>query len=120
MLARVLSCAVVGIEAVVIEVEVDHENRGLHAFTIVGLPDVAVQESRERVQAALKNSGLIVLGHRLTVNLALAAIRKEGSAYDLPIAIGTLIISGQIDPTSVAETLIVGELSLDGGLRHVR
>jgi magnesium chelatase family protein len=120
MLAKIYSCAVVGMEAALIEVEVDHENRGLRSFVIVGLPDTAVQESRERVQAALKNSGLFVPRHRLTVNLAPAAIRKEGPAYDLPIAIGALVATEQLLPEQVADVVIVGELSLDGSLRHVR
>ena len=120
MLAKVNSCAVVGMEAVVIEVEVDYESRGLRSFIIVGLPDTAVQESRERVQAAIKNSGLDVPAHRLTVNLAPASIRKEGPAYDLPIAIGALLATRQLPPDCLANALVVGELSLDGTVRHVR
>ena len=120
MLAKVNSCAVVGMEAVVIEVEVDYESRGLRSFIIVGLPDTAVQESRERVQAAIKNSGLDVPAHRLTVNLAPASIRKEGPAYDLPIAIGALLATRQLPPDCLANSLVVGELSLDGSVRHVR
>lgn len=120
MLAKVNSCAVVGMEAVVIEVEVDYESRGLRSFIIVGLPDTAVQESRERVQAAIKNSGLDVPAHRLTVNLAPASIRKEGPAYDLPIAIGALLATRQLPPDCLAHSLVVGELSLDGSVRHVR
>ncbi len=101
------------------EVEVD-TSRGLPSFTIVGLPDTAVQESRERVQAAIKNAGLIFPRQRLTVNLAPAAIRKEGPAYDLPIALGALIASGQVRADCVEKTLALGELSLDGSVRHVR
>lgn len=101
------------------EVEVD-TSRGLPSFTIVGLPDAAVQESRERVQAAIKNAGLIFPRQRLTVNLAPAAIRKEGPAYDLPIALGALIASGQIRSDCLEKTLALGELSLDGSVRHVR
>ncbi len=120
MLARVYSCAVVGMDATLIEVEVDHENRGLRSFVIVGLPDAAVVESRDRVQAAIKNSGLFVPGHRLTVNLAPANVRKEGPSYDLPIAVGALIASGQLPPENLEGAMVVGELSLDGTVRHVR
>ncbi len=119
MLARVHSCAVIGLEGAIVEVEVDTA-RGLPSFTIVGLPDTAVQESRERVQAAVKNAGLNFPRHKVTVNLAPAALRKEGPAYDLPIAVGVLIASEQIAPDGLDKTLIVGELSLDGSVRHVR
>ena len=101
------------------EVEVD-TSRGLPRFTIVGLPDIAVQESRSRVMAATKNAGLRFWGRRLTVNLAPAALRKEGPAYDLPIAVGALAATGQVPPHSLDHTLLVGELSLDGSVRHVR
>jgi magnesium chelatase family protein len=119
MLARVFSCAVIGLEGVIVEVEVDI-GEGLPGTTIVGLPDTAVQESRERVQAAIKNAGRIPTRRRLVVNLAPAAVRKEGPAYDLPIAIGALITTGQLPPGCVEKSLIIGELSLDGGVRHVR
>ncbi|HLA81227.1 MAG TPA: magnesium chelatase domain-containing protein, partial [Thermoleophilia bacterium] len=119
MLAKVHSCAVVGLEGAIVEVEVD-TSRGLPSFTIVGLPDTAVQESRERVQAAIKNAGLSFPGGRLTVNLAPAALRKEGPAYDLPIALGTVAASGQLRPEWLEGALVVGELSLDGSVRHVR
>ena len=119
MLARVFSCAVIGLEGVVVEVEVD-TSEGLPAVIIVGLPDAAVQESRERVAAAIKNAGLYFPRKRLTVNLAPAAVRKEGPAYDLPIALGALIASGQLSPECVQESLVIGELSLDGSVRHVR
>ena len=119
MLARVYSCAVIGLEGVVVEVEVD-TGQGLPSITIVGLPDAAVQESRERVQAAIKNAGLFFPRKRLTVNLAPAAVRKEGPAYDLPIAIGVLIASSQLPSESMEESLVIGELSLDGSVRHVR
>ena len=119
MLAKVFSCAVVGLDGIVVEVEVD-TGRGLPSLVIVGLPDAAVQESRERVQAAVKNSGFYFPNSRVTVNLAPAAIRKEGPAYDLPIAVGALIAAGQLLPETVVGTLIVGELSLDGSVRHVR
>ena len=119
MLAKVFSCAVIGLDGVVVEVEVD-TGRGLPTFVIVGLPDAAVQESRERVQAAVKNAGFYFPSQRVTVNLAPASIRKEGPAYDLPIAVGVLIAGGQLQPEVVEGTLIVGELSLDGSVRHVR
>lgn len=119
MLARVFSCAVIGLEGVVVEVEVD-TGRGLPKIIIVGLPDAAVQESRERVQAAIKNSGLFFPRKRLTINLAPAAVRKEGPAYDLPIAIGVLIASAQLPPDCTAGAMAVGELSLDGSVRHIR
>jgi magnesium chelatase family protein len=119
MLARVYSCAVIGLEGVIVEVEVDTSD-GLPSIAIVGLPDTAIQESRERVQAAIKNAGLYFPRRRLVVNLAPAAVRKEGPAYDLPIALGALIASGQLRPESVDNALIIGELGLDGGVRHVR
>ncbi len=119
MLARVFSCAVIGLEGVIVEVEVDTSN-GLPGMIIVGLPDPAIQESRERVHAAIKNAGQQYPRKRLTVNLAPAAVRKEGPAYDLPIALGVLIATGQLHPLSVEGSLVVGELSLDGSVRHVR
>ncbi len=97
MLARVYSCAVIGLEGVIVEVEVD-TGQGLPGIVIVGLPDAAVQESRERVQSAIKNAGLIYPRKRVTVNLAPAAVRKEGPSYDLPIALGVLVASGQLPP----------------------
>lgn len=117
MLAKVTSCAIVGLDGAVVEVEVDI-SRGLPSMTIVGLPDAAVQESRERVRAAIKNSGLPFPAERLTVNLAPADLRKAGPAYDLPIAIGILLASEQIYG-DVSQAIVMGELSLDGGVRHV-
>jgi len=119
MLARVYSCAVIGLEGVVVEVEVDTGD-GLPSIIIVGLPDAAVQESRERVQMAIKNAGLYFPRKRVTVNLAPASVRKEGPAYDLPIALGVLIATNQLPSACLEESLVVGELSLDGGVRHVR
>ena len=119
MLARVFSCAVVGLEGVIVEVEVDYTN-GLPGVTIVGLPDTAVQESRERVQTAVKNAGLHFPRHRIVVNLAPAAVRKEGPSYDLPIALGVIILAGHLQHDVVGNTLVVGELSLDGVVRHTR
>jgi magnesium chelatase family protein len=119
MLSRVYSCAVVGLEGVIVEVEVDYTN-GLPGVTIVGLPDTAVQESRERVQTAVKNAGLHFPRHRIVVNLAPAVVRKEGPAYDLPIALGVIMLADYLPHDVVDETLVVGELSLDGMVRHTR
>ncbi len=120
MLARVLSCAVVGLDGELVEVEVDITRAQLPAITVVGLPDTAVQESRERVRSAIRNSGLAwPTNNRLTVNLAPADLRKEGPAYDLPIAVGILLASGQID-TNVDDAIFIGELALTGELRPVR
>ena len=119
MLARVFSCAVIGLDGVIVEVEVDYTN-GLPGVTIVGLPDAAVQESRERVQTAVKNAGLHFPRHRIVVNLAPAAVRKEGPAYDLPIALGVIILAGHLPHEAVDNTIVLGELSLDGAVRHTR
>src|SRR5579864_7677855 len=97
MLAKACSCAVVGLEGALVEVEVDI-GQGLPAFSIVGLPDAAVNEAKERVRAAIKNSGAIFPMRRITVNLAPADLRKAGPAYDLPIAIAILMASGQVAP----------------------
>ena len=118
MLAKVTICAVVGLDGAIVEVEVDI-SRGLPSLTIVGLPDAAVQESRERVRAAIRNSGMTYPNKRITVNLAPADLRKEGPAYDLPIAVGILVASEQAWPDRVEKALFVGELSLDGGVRHI-
>lgn len=119
MLARIFSCAVVGLDGVIVEVEVDYTN-GLPGMTLVGLPDAAVQESRERVQTAIKNAGWHYPRHRIVVNLAPATVRKEGPAYDLPIALGVIVLSEHLPPESLDNTLVVGELSLDGIVRHTR
>jgi len=116
MLAKVSSCAVVGLDGEVVEVEVDI-SQGLPAFAIVGLPDTAVQEAKERVRAAVRNSGHSFPLKRITVNLAPADLRKEGPSYDLPIAVGILVASGQV-PASQDGAVFLGELSLDGKLRH--
>lgn len=116
MLTKVNSCAVVGLDGVRIEVEVDRGD-GQPGIILVGLPDAAVQESRERVRSAIRNSGGKVPTGRITINLAPADIRKAGPTYDLPIAIGVLIASGQL-LAGVDDALIVGELSLDGETRH--
>ncbi len=120
MLAKVISCAIVGLEAEIVEVEVDII-RGAPAFNLVGLPDAAVRESRDRVHSAIKNSGFqFPGGKRLTVNLAPADIRKEGPAYDLPIAVGILAASQQVWPDKLEGGLFIGELSLDGTARHTK
>lgn len=117
MLAKIKSGAVVGLKPEIIEVEVDIAKKGLPSFTIVGLPDKAVEESKERVRSAIKNSGADFPISKITVNLAPADIPKIGPAYDLPIAVGILIASGQIAP-EIKESLFFGELSLDGTIRH--
>ncbi len=117
MLSKVYSGATVGLNATLIDVEVDIASQGLPSFTIVGLPDKAVEESKERVRSAIKNSGADFPISRITVNLAPADLPKAGPAYDLPIALGILIASGQIAP-EVKDSLFYGELSLDGSLRH--
>ncbi len=119
MLSRIFSCAVIGLEGVIVEVEVD-TGPGLPKMVIVGLPDAAVQESRERVRSAVHNAGFDYPRHSLTVNLAPASVRKEGPAYDLPIALGVLAATRQLDPDLLEESLVIGELSLDGAVRHVR
>jgi len=119
MLAKVQSCAVIGLEGALVEVELDISS-GLQLFQIVGLPDAAVNESRERVRSAIKNSGCLFPFKRIIVNLAPADLRKEGPAYDLPIAVGILLASQEIrlDEQEVSKMLFLGELSLDGTLRH--
>ncbi len=117
MLAKISSGATVGLDATLVDVEVDIPNEGLPAFNMVGLPDKAVEEAKERVRSAIKNSGADFPTTRITVNLAPADLPKAGPAYDLPIALGILIASGQIAP-KVEDSLFFGELSLDGSLRH--
>jgi magnesium chelatase family protein len=117
MLAKVMSCAVVGLEGALVQVEVDISN-GQPMFQVVGLPDVAVQEARQRVRAAIRNSGGFFPGNkRVTVNLAPADLRKEGPAYDLPMALGVFVATGQL-AQDLERALVVGELSLDGTVRH--
>lgn len=118
MLARVQSCAVLGIDAYPLAVEVDI-HPGQHTFTMVGLADLAVKESRERVRSALVNSGFRFPRGVIVVSLAPADIRKEGSAYDLPIAIGLLAADGQLKSRRIADLAIAGELALDGSLRPI-
>ncbi len=118
MIAKVKSCGLLGIDGYIVEVETDIAN-GMPAFDVVGLPDTAVKESRERVRSAMKNSDLSFPQRRITVNLAPANIRKEGPFYDLPICLGLLRSSGQLPGNEPDEYLFLGELSLNGTLRPV-
>ncbi|MEK7671880.1 MAG: YifB family Mg chelatase-like AAA ATPase, partial [Bacteroidota bacterium] len=118
MLSKILSCATYGVNAYLVEVET-HIEKMIPGFAIVGLPDNAVKESRERITAAIKNSNFSFTNKKITVNLAPADIKKEGSAYDLPMAIGILASTEQVEPTVLEAFMIVGELALDGTLRHV-
>jgi len=119
LLAKVHSCSVEGIDGFIVEVEVDI-SYGLPAFNIVGLPEVSVRESKDRVKTAIKNSGYTFPMERLVVNLAPADVRKEGTGFDLPVAIGILIASEIIPPEKVNAYLISGELSLDGNVKPVK
>ncbi|MBI4414127.1 MAG: YifB family Mg chelatase-like AAA ATPase [candidate division NC10 bacterium] len=119
MLAKVLTGAVLGIDAYVVEVEVDLAP-GLPSFTTVGLPDVAVREAKDRVKAALTNTGFEFPARRITVNLAPADVRKEGAAFDLPIAIGILAAAGAVPAERLGRFLLLGELALDGAVRPIR
>ncbi len=119
MLAKVLSSAVLGVEAYMVGVEVDIA-MGLPSFHTVGLPDTSVKESRDRVKAAIKNSGFDFPPRRITVNLAPADIKKEGASFDLPMACGILAATGLIKSDRLKDHLILGELSLDGGIRSIR
>ncbi len=119
MLAKVLSAAVVGIDAILVDVEVDIA-QGLPQFATVGLPDGAVKESKDRVKAALKNSGYEFPAKRITANLAPADLKKEGSGFDLPIAIGILAATGIISGDLLKQYILLGELSLDGSLKPIR
>ncbi len=118
MLARVWSAAIVGIDAIKVGVEVDVSG-GLPKIVLVGLPDVAVQESRERVKAALKNADFAFPVRKIVINLTPADLRKEGPCFDLPISIGILAASEQVDPQLLGDYLFYGEVSLDGTLRPV-
>lgn len=119
MYSKLFSAAVVGINAFIVEIET-HLDAQLPSFSIVGLPDSAVKESRERVTAAIKNSDLIFPNKKITVNLAPADVKKEGSAFDLPIAIGILISTGVLDQGKLDKKIVLGELSLEGTLRPIR
>jgi magnesium chelatase family protein len=119
MLARVNSGAVLGIDAYVVEVEADVSS-GLPAYATVGLPEGAVKESKERVASAIRNSGYLYPLKRVTINLAPADIKKEGAAFDLPIAVGILAATAQTSISMLNQTIVLGELSLDGSLRPIR
>ena len=120
MLSKVLSASIIGIDAYPVEVEVDISSRGLPHFSMVGLPDAAVKESRDRVRAALKNIGFSFPLKQITVNLAPADLKKEGSSFDLPIAIGIMASEGVIEPDAIRGYVFTGELSLDGRIKPVR
>src|SRR6266498_5761937 len=119
MLASFRTAAVFGIEACPIHVEVD-VSFGFPSFTMVGLPDPSVRESRDRIRSAIRNSGYEFPPHRITVNLAPADVRKAGSSFDLPIALGLLATSGPLARRSVDDTVVLGELSLDGAINAIR
>ena len=119
MLAKVLSGAVLGIDAYLVEVEVDITS-GLPSFTTVGLPETSVKESKERVKSAINNSGYQFPDDRITVNLAPADVKKEGTGFDLPIAMGILSATGIISQDLISRFLFLGELSLDGRIKPVR
>ena len=118
MLVKTYGCAVYGIEAIPITVETNI-GRGIN-FYLVGLPDSAVKESHQRIKAAFSNNDYKFPGKEITINMAPADIRKEGSAYDLTIAVGILTASGIIKTSAVSDYIIMGELSLDGGLRGIK
>jgi magnesium chelatase family protein len=118
MLAKLLTSAVVGMDGAIVQVEVDI-SPGMTKFNVVGLPDTAVQEARERVRPAIRNSGFNFPYRRLAVNLAPAELRKSGPSYDLPIALGVLVASGQC-PAPPEKSIVLGELSMDGTVRHTQ
>jgi magnesium chelatase family protein len=118
-LAKVLSCAVVGLDGEIVECEVDASRRGLPSLAMVGLPDAAVREAKDRVESAIKNSGFPFPQGRMVVNLAPADLRKEGPTYDLPIAVGIMVAAGHT-LADLSNCVFLGELSLDGTLRHAQ
>ncbi|MDP3980813.1 MAG: YifB family Mg chelatase-like AAA ATPase [Chlamydiota bacterium] len=119
MLAQVHSSSIIGIEAYLVEIEID-VNRGLPTVVVVGLPDTSVKESKERIKSALENTGFSYPRKRITINLAPADTKKEGPCFDLPIAIGILCATGQMTSTNVKDFIITGELALDGSIRPIR
>src|SRR5881227_4153761 len=119
MLASLRTAAVFGIEACTVDVEVD-VSFGLPGFTMVGLPDPSVRESRDRVRSAIRNSGFEFPPHRITVNLAPADVRKAGASFDLPIALGILAASGYVERRHITDLVLLGELSLDGSIHPTR
>ena len=118
MLSIIKSMSLQGLEGYLVDVQVD-VTAGMPNWGVVGLPDISVKEAKERVRTAIKNSGYEFPSRRIIINLAPADTRKEGSFYDLPIAIGILIDFGEIRKQSMAETVVIGELSLDGHINHV-
>jgi magnesium chelatase family protein len=120
MIARVLSGAILGMESYLVEVEVDVASRGLPKFSIVGLPEEAIRESKDRVKTAILNTGYRFPSRRITVNLAPANRKKEGTAFDLPIALGILVATTGLGREMIKRFLFVGELSLDGQVKAVR
>lgn len=118
MVSKVKSCALLGIDGCIVDVETDISN-GIPSFDVVGLGDMAVRESRERVRAAIKNSGIDFPVRRITINLAPASLRKGGAMYDVSIAIGILVASGIIKNTDLTSYMFLGELSLDGSIKPV-
>jgi magnesium chelatase family protein len=120
MLSVIRSAALVGVEAVPVEIEVNSGEKGEYGLWLVGLPDAAVKESEERVQSALQNSGLRLPETRTTINLAPGDLKKEGAIYDLPIALGLAASNGQLDRAALGHYLIAGELGLSGATRPVR
>ncbi len=119
MLASLRTAAVFGVEACPVHVEVD-VGFGMPTFTMVGLPDASVRESRDRVRSAIRNSGFEFPPHRITVNLAPADVRKAGAAFDLPIALGILAAQGVVERSDIADLVLLGELSLDGSIHPTR
>ena len=117
--SKVLSAALYGVDASVVDVETDIAN-GLPSFTIVGLPDGAIKESKDRIKSAMHNTGYSIPSKRVTINLAPAHIKKEGSAYDLPICIGILTAIGIIEPQALDGIVMLGELALDGVVKPVK
>src|SRR5262245_25232973 len=119
MLASLRSAVVFGVDACAVQVEVD-VSFGLPSFTMVGLPDASVRESRDRVRSAIRNSGFEFPAHRITVNLAPADVRKAGASFDLPIALGILAAQGIVERRHIADVILLGELSLDGSIHPAR
>ena len=119
MLAKTLSACLAGVDSYEIDVEVDISS-GLPSFSVVGLPDTAIRESRNRIKSAVKNTGFKFPDKKITVNLAPADTKKEGVGFDLPIAIGVLIASGHVKEDRIKDFIICGQLSLNGDLKPIR
>ena len=120
MLVKVYGSAVYGVDAITITMEIDSSPNQPPGYFIVGLPDNAVKESVDRILSAIKNNGLERPRYKVLVNMAPADIKKAGSAYDLPIALGMLAVTGQLTSTAIGEYIIMGELSLDGSLKPIK